>query len=70
MRRYVTCSQCTHFIPNPGTARHGIGDCKVMNDYRAKNPGIKALEKAEKVLGDKLRYPNVERVCGKYEGVK
>jgi len=63
----VSCENCEYFIPDKIGLGDGIGECKVLEDYKLKNPSQYALEKAEKAIGGKLLYPKIKKQCSKFK---
>jgi hypothetical protein len=76
----VSCSLCTHFLPDTIGFGQGLGRCQQYEDYKAKRPGDAALRDALKRLGQvpdergnimEMFYPGwdvIDRLCEKYEG--
>jgi len=52
MQILISCSTCSHFIPDKIGDGTGIGQCKLFADYCAKNPSEKAKRLALYQLGD------------------
>ena len=48
------CCHCANFIPDTIGDGMGIGNCKVLEDYKAKGASQKAIDAAYEKLGGRL----------------
>ena len=69
----VTCARCRHFTHDTIGFGDGIGSCAPMETWLDKFPGRRprpdAYDKNYKALGGKVFWPDVERICSKYDAL-
>jgi len=69
----VTCAECQHFTRDKIGWGNGIGECEVMetwlNKFERRRPRPELYDKNFKALGNRVFWPDVERVCSKYEAL-
>lgn len=63
----VRCCDCLCFVRDTVGDGSGIGNCLKYMKHLSKNPGQLSIDNAYRQLGGKLFWPNVERVCHKFE---
>jgi hypothetical protein len=67
----MICSSCQNFIPpDPKYERNSLGLCSVLEHWLDSFPKRRADPKAYdtnfRALGNKLFWPNADRVCSKF----
>lgn len=69
----VTCAQCRHFTRDQIGFGDGIGSCAPMeiwlDKFPKRRPRPEVYDKNYKALGNRAFWPDVERVCSKYEAL-
>jgi len=65
---FVSCGDCSHFLPDQVGHGSGIGNCFRFEEYKLKNPSERELLSARASMGKALLYPRIERDCSKFKG--
>ncbi len=69
----VTCAECLGFTRDTIGDGNGIGSCSTMeawlDKFPRRRPKPQVYDENYKKLGGKAYWPNVERVCSKYEAI-
>ena len=64
---FVSCGDCSHFLPDQVGHGSGIGNCFRFEEYKLKNPSERALLVARATMGKALLYPGTHRDCSKFK---
>jgi hypothetical protein len=70
----MICRDCKHFIPpEPQYEPNSMGWCKLYQEWRDKFNGKpiphKSDDRTQKILGNKIFFPLIERNCKKFESL-